>query len=207
MDNFIFHKELKDKLEFIIDKSDKLGGVLCFHGLPGCGKTTFSEYYAYKVAKEVSIFDANSHLFDKSSAADILNMIKETGRTNPLTALQDDVNFNQNGCWDRCFIIDEFHNLSEKRQDAYKVSLEKVSKELNALFILIVNTNKERPLNKTLTSAILSRCQAIDFDIKKQHFDEVTVLLRKRYPMLDENFIKRTLPDLRQIMKRVKLLS
>lgn len=205
MEDFIFHTELKNKILFIIDKADKLGGVLCFHGLPGCGKTTFSEYYAHKVAKEVSVFDANSHLFDRSSAATILDTIKQTGRSSSSALTSDD--YNENGCWDRCFIIDEFHNLSEKRQDAYKVSLEKVSKELNALFILIVNTSKEKPLDKTLTSAILSRCQAIDFDIKKQHYDEVTALVRKRFPILDENYIKKALPDMRQIVKRAKLLS
>jgi len=207
MEQFIFHTELKNKLEFIIEKSHKLGGVLCFHGLPGCGKTTFSEYYAHKIAQEVSIFDANSHLFDRTSAANILNTIKETGNIVLDEDAENNRHSNDKKAWDRCFIIDEFHNLSEKRQDAYKVSLEKVSKELNALFILIVNTTKERPLNKTLTSAILSRCQAIDFDIKKHHYDEVIYLIRRKFPMLDEQYIKQTLPDLRQVMKRAKLLS
>ena len=206
MENFIFHTELKTELQFIIGKADKLGGVLCLHGLAGCGKTTFAEYFSRLVSKEVHIFDANSHIFDKSSASNILKQIKETGR-NSLAKFIGDDDYNTNGFWDRCFIIDEFHNLSVSRQDAYKVSLERVSKELNALFILIVNTSKEKPLKKTITPAILSRCQTIDFDIKKQHLDEVTELVRERYPVLDDGYIRKTLPDLRQIVKRAKLLS
>ena len=161
MENFIFHTELKTELQFIMDKADKLGGVVCFHGLAGCGKTTFAEYFSRLVSKEVHIFDANSHIFDKSSASNILKQIKETGRYSLAEFMGDD-DYNANGFWDRCFIIDEFHNLSISRQDAYKVSLERVSKELNALFILIVNTSKEKPLKKTITPAILSRCQTID---------------------------------------------
>ena len=204
MNDFIFHSELKNELEFIIDKTDKLTGALCFHGKPGCGKTTFAEFYAGQVAKEVTIFDANSHLFDKSSATNILKQIKDSGRT--LSGFFEE-NFNENAHWSRCFIIDEFHNLSASRQDAYKVSLERLSKQLNALFILIVNTDEKNPLNKVLTPAIYSRVQPIDFDIKTQHYDEVTGLIKNRHPMLDENYIKNTLPDLRKITMRARLLS
>lgn len=206
MENFIFHKELKKELHFITEKADKLGGVLCFHGLPGCGKTSFSQYYAQKIAKEVTYFDANSHLIEKGSAANILKNIKETGRVT-LSGFMGDAEYNENGVWDRCFIIDEFHNLSPSRQEAYKVSLERVSKQLNALFILIVNTSKEKPLDKTLTPAILSRVHPVNFDIKKQHFDEVSQIIKDRFPVLSDDYINETLPDLRQVMKRAKLLS
>ena len=164
MDDFIFHSELKNELQIIIDKTDKLSGTLCFHGKPGCGKTTFAEYYAHKVAKEVTIFDANSHTFDKSSASNILKQIKESGRS--LSAFTDD-DFNETAFWDRCFIIDEFHNLSASRQDAYKVSLERLSKQLNALFILIVNTDDNKPLDKVLTPAIFSRVYPVNFYFEK----------------------------------------
>ena len=206
MENFIFHKALKSELQFIIDKSDKLDGVLCFYGEPGCGKTSFSNYYANLVSKEVSVFDANSHLFDKSSASNILKDIKDSGRKS-LASFMGDEEYNGDAYWDRCFIIDEFHNLAPNRQEAYKVSLEKLSKQLNALFILIVNTSKEKPLNKTLTPAILSRVQPVDFDIKKHHFDEVTDLVKEKYPVLDKSYIENALPDLRQIVKRAKLLA
>lgn len=204
MEDFIFHSELKNELQIIIDKNDKLSGALCFYGKPGCGKTTFAEYYANKVAKEVTIFDANSHTFDKSSASNILKQIKETGRT--LSAFTDD-DFNETAHWDRCFIIDEFHNLSASRQDAYKVSLEQLSKKLNALFVLIVNTDEKKSLKQVLTPAIYSRVQPVDFDIKKHHYDEVTDLIKRQFPVLDENYIRETLPDLRKITQRAKLLS
>lgn len=206
MENFIFHNELKNELQFIIDKADKLDGVLCFYGEPGCGKTNFANYYSHLVSKEVKVFDANSHLFDKSSASNILKEIKDAGKSS-LVSFMGDEDYNENAFWDRCFIIDEFHNLAPNRQEAYKVSLERVSKQLNAIFILIVNTSKEKPLNKTLTPAILSRVQPVDFDIKKHHFEEVTDLVKEKYPVLDKSYIENALPDLRQIVKRAKLLS
>ncbi len=206
MENFIFHNELKNELQFIIDKADKLDGVLCFYGEPGCGKTSFANYYSHLVSKEVKVFDANSHLFDKSSASNILKEIKDAGKSS-LVSFMGDEDYNENAFWDRCFIIDEFHNLAPNRQEAYKVSLERVSKQLNAIFILIVNTSKEKPLNKTLTPAILSRVQPVDFDIKKHHFEEVTDLVKEKYPVLDKSYIENALPDLRQIVKMAKLLS
>ena len=205
MDDFIFHKALKAELNFLIENSHKLGGVLCFHGLAGCGKTTFAKYYSHLVSKEVHLYDASSHIFDKGSASNILKQINETGRS--LSEFTDGGKYNADAFWSHCFIIDEWSNLSASRQNAYKVTLERVSKEMNALFILIVNTSKEKPLKKTITPAILSRCQTIDFDIKKQHLDEVTELVKERYSMLDEEYIRKTLPDMRQIAKRAKLLS
>ena len=205
MDDFIFHKALKAELNFLIENSHKLGGVLCFHGLAGCGKTTFAKYYSHLVSKEVHLYDASSHIFDKGSASNILKQINETGRS--LSEFTDEVKYNAEGFWNHCFIIDEWSNLSASRQNAYKVTLERVSKEMNALFILIINTSKECKIDKVLTSAILSRCQTVDFDIKAEHIDEVTELVKERYSMLDEEYIRKTLPDMRQIAKRAKLLS
>ena len=82
-----------------------------------------------------------------------------------------------------------------------------MSKEFNYLFILIVNTSKDKPLNKILTPAILSRVQPVCFDIQKLHYEEVTAIIKERCPILSESFIEQTLPDLRQIFKRVRLLS
>lgn len=205
MDDFIFHKALKAELNFLIENSHKLDGVLCFHGLAGCGKTTFAKYYSHLVSKEVHLYDASSHLFDKGSASNILKKINETGRS--LSEFTDEVRYNTDAFWSHCFIIDEWSNLSASRQNAYKVTLERVSKKMNALFILIINTSKNSPISKVLTPAILSRCQTVDFDIKQKHYAEVTQMIKKRYPALDESYIKRSLPDLRQIVKRAKLLS
>ncbi len=204
MEQFIFHSDLKKELTFLIENSHKLDGVLCFHGKAGCGKTTFSNYFAHLVSKEVHVFDASSHLFDKGSASNILKKINETGRS--LAGFADD-HYNANGFWDHCFIIDEWCNLSVSRQNAYKVTLERVSKQLNALFILIINTSQNKTVDKVLTSAILSRSQTVNFDINKKDFSEVSELIKERYSVLDDEYIRNTLPDMRQIAKRGKLLS
>ena len=204
MDGFIFHKQLQNELQFLINNASRLDGAICLHGLPGCGKTTFSKYFSNLVAKETIYLDACSHIFDKTSAGNILKTIQDS-RVTISAFLNED--YNAKAYWNKAIIIDEFHNLSPSRQDAFKITLEKMSKEFNYLFILIVNTSKDKPLNKTLTPAILSRVQPVCFDIQKHHFDQVTAIIKARFPILSESFIEQTLPDLRQIFKRVRLLS
>ena len=204
MDGFIFHKQLQNELQFLINNSHKLDGVLCLHGLPGCGKTTFSKFFCNQVAKETIYLDACSHIFDKTSAGNILKTIQDS-RTTLSAFLNED--YNENAYWNKAIIIDEFHNLSPSRQDAFKITLEKLSKESNYLFILIVNTSKDKPLAKILTAAILSRVQPVCFDIQKLRYEEVTAIIKQRYPILSDEYIMETLPDLRQICKKVRLLS
>ena len=204
LQNFIFHNELETELQFLINNAHKLDGVLCFYGRPGCGKTTFSKFFCNQVAKETIYLDACSHIFDKTSAGNILKTIQDSRAT--LSAFLNE-DYNAKAYWNKAIIIDEFHNLSPSRQDAFKITLEKMSKEFNYLFILIVNTSKDKPLNKTLTPAILSRVQPVCFDIQKHNFDQVTAIIKARCPILSESFIEQTLPDLRQIFKRVRLLS
>ena len=204
MNRFIFPKQLKAELQFLINNSSKLDGVLCFHGLPGCGKTSFSKYFSNLVAKETLYLDACSHIFDKSSAGNILRIIQDSRIT--LSAFLDE-DYNDKAYWNKAIVIDEFHNLSPSRQDAFKITLEQMSKEFNWLFILIVNTSKDKPLAKILTPAILSRVQPVCFDIHKHHFDEVSQIIKARYPVLTDEYILETLPELRQICKQAKLLS
>lgn len=204
MDKFIFHEELETELQFLISNANKLDGVLCFHGRPGCGKTTFTKFFCNQVAKETMYLDACSHIFDKTSAGNILKTIQDSRVT--LSAFLDE-NYNAKAYWNKAIIIDEFHNLSPSRQDAFKITLEQMTKEFNYLFILIVNTSKDKPLAKILTAAILSRVQPICFDIQKHHYEEVTAIIKERFPMLSNEYILETLPDMRQIFKRVRLLS
>lgn len=204
MDGFIFHKQLQNELQFLINNSHKLDGVLCFYGRPGCGKTTFSKYFSNLVAKETIYLDACSHIFDKTSAGNILKTIQDSRVT--LSAFLNE-DYNAKAYWNKAIIIDEFHNLSPSRQDAFKITLEKLSIESNYLFILIVNTSKDKPLAKILTAAILSRVQPVCFDIQKLRYEEVTAIIKQRYPILSDEYIMETLPDLRQICKMAKLLS
>ena len=204
LQNFIFHNELETELQFLINNSHKLDGVLCFYGLPGCGKTSFSKYFSNLVAKETIYLDACSHIFDKTSAGNILKTIQDSRVT--LSAFLNE-DYNAKAYWNKAIIIDEFHNLSASRQDAFKITLEKLSIESNYLFILIVNTSKDKPLNKILTPAILSRVQPVCFDIQKLHYEEVSQIIKQRYPILSDEYIMETLPDLRQIFKKVRLLS
>ena len=86
--------------------------------------------------------------------------------------------------------------------------MEKLTLDNRCLIIIIVNTDtKSSLINKALTPAIRSRCYSINFDIKPDEYEEVFLQIKKRYPILSESFIEQTLPDLRQIFKRIRLLS
>jgi hypothetical protein len=64
------------------------------------------------------------------------------------------------------------------------------------------------PLSKALTPAIASRVHPICFDIQKEHYKEVHAMIKQRFPVvLSDEYVMNTLPDMRQICKRAKLLS
>ncbi|MEY3190364.1 MAG: hypothetical protein RIS10_481, partial [Pseudomonadota bacterium] len=108
--------------------------------------------------------------------------------------------------FERCYILDEFHSLTKRNKDSFKIPLEKLTEDNRCLIIIIVNTDtKSSLINKALTPAIASRCYSINFDIKPD--EEVFLQIKKRYPNLLDEYILETLPDLRQICKMAKLLS
>ena len=95
----------------------------------------------------------------------------------------------------------ESHNT-----DVYFIISYRIEFDRNIIIIIIVNTDtKSSLINKALTPAIRSRCYSINFDIKPDEYEEVFLQIKKRYPILSESFIEQTLPDLRQIFKRIRI--
>jgi replication-associated recombination protein RarA len=135
----------------------------------------------------------------------ILEDVECRNRTISLASLWD-TDLQTEKVFERCYILDEFHSLTKRNKDSFKIPLEKLTEDNRCLIIIIVNTDTKTPLIKALTPAIASRCYSINFDIKPDEFQEVFLQIKKRYPNLLDEYILETLPDLRQICKMAKLL-
>ena len=201
MDRFIFPQALKKELQFIISNPNKLGGILCLYGSYGIGKTIFAKYLGDILANEVIHYDC------AKTKSLILEDIECRNRTVSLASLWD-TDLQTEKVFERCYILDEFHSLTKRNKDSFKIPLEKLTLDNRCLIIIIVNTDtKSSLINKALTPAIASRCYSINFDINPDEFQEVFLQIKKRYPNLLDEYILETLPDLRQICKMAKLLS
>ena len=200
MDRFIFPQALKTQLQYLIDSPLKLGGTLAFHGSYGIGKTSFATYLGNLLANEVIHYDC------AKTKSLILEDIECRNRTISLASLWD-TDLQTEKVFERCYILDEFHSLTKRNKDSFKIPLEKLTEDNRCLIIIIVNTDTKSSLIKTVTPAIASRCYSINFDIKPDEYEEVFLQIKEKYPILSESFIEQTLPDLRQIFKRVRLLS
>ena len=200
MDGFIFPQALKKELQFIISNPNKLGAILCFYGAYGIGKTSFATYLGNLLANEVIHYDC------AKTKSLILEDIECRNRTVSLASLWD-TDLQTEKVFERCYILDEFHSLTKRNKDSFKIPLEKLTVDNRCLIIIIVNTDIKTPLIKALTPAVASRCYSINFDIKTDEYEEVFLQIKEKYPILSESFIERTLPDLRQICKRANLLS
>ena len=201
MDRFIFPQALKTQLQYLIDNPLKLGGTLAFHGSYGIGKTSFATYLGNLLAKEVIHYDC------AKTKSLILEDIECRNRTVSLASLWD-TGLQTEKVFERCYILDEFHSLTKRNKDSFKIPLEKLTEDNRCLIIIIVNTDtKSSLINKALTPAIRSRCYSINFDIKTDEYEDIFLQIKEKYPILSESFIEQTLPDLRQIFKKIRLLS
>jgi replication-associated recombination protein RarA len=201
MDRFIFPQALKKELQFIISNPNKLGGILCLYGSYGIGKTSFATFLGNLLANEVIHYDC------AKTKSLILEDIECRNRTISLASLWD-TDLQTEKVFERCYILDEFHSLTKRNKDSFKIPLEKLTEDNRCLIIIIVNTDtKSSLINKALTPAIASRCYSINFDIKTDEYEDIFLQIKEKYPILSESFIEQTLPDLRQIFKKVRLLS
>ena len=198
MKDFIFHEQLKTELQRVIDTPLNLGGVLGFHGSYGIGKTAFAKYIGNELANEVIHYDCAS----KKSL--ILEDIESRNRTVSLASFCDT---ETEKVFERCFILDEFHSFPDRSKASYKIPLENLVVDNRSLIIIIANTDEKYTLIKAIDKSIASRVHPICFDIKECHYKEVIAMIKKRFPVLSDEYILDTLPDMRQICKRAKLLS
>ena len=196
MDQFIFTDRLKGELRVL--KTDpeiiQLTPVLCFHGYAGVGKTTFAKLLGEELCADVQYFEMNERSLKNSF---VEKEIKPLFRTRSLLDPGDK-------CFSRGIILDEFHNLSPKDQDRFKVVFDEL---VDALVIVCLNTMNTKPLHKCLTQPIYSRVHPINFNIRNEE-NELTEMVGKvneKYPLLSRTKVYSWLPDMRVITREGKL--
>ena len=196
MDQFIFTDKLRDELNILKTYPEmiQLTPVLCFHGYAGVGKTSFAKLLGEELCGDVMYFAMNERSLKNSF---IEKEIKPLFRTRSLLDPGDK-------CFSRGIILDEFHNLSPKDQDRFKVVFDEL---VDALVIVCLNTMNTKPLHKCLTQPIYSRVHPINFNIRNEE-NELTEMVGKvneKYPLLSRTKVYSWLPDMRVITREGKL--
>ena len=194
--DFIFSDRLRSELNILISDPEiiQLVRVVCFHGYAGVGKTTFAKLLCDDLCADVQYFAMNERSLKNSF---IEKEIKPLFRTRSLLDPGDK-------CFSRGIILDEFHNLSPKDQDRFKVVFDEL---VDALVIVCLNTMNTKPLHKCLTQPIYSRVHPINFNIRKEE-NELTEMVSKvneKYPLLSRTKVYSWLPDMRVITREGKL--
>ena len=196
IDQFIFTDRLRDQLQGLKTYPEmiQLTPVLCFHGFAGVGKTSFAKLLCEELCGDVKHFAMNERSLKNSF---IEKEIKPLFRTRSLLDPGDK-------CFSRGIILDEFHNLSPKDQDRFKVVFDEL---VDALVIVCLNTMNTKPLHECLTKPIYSRVHQINFNIRDEE-NELTEMVGKvndKYPLLPRTKVRAWLPDMRVITREGKL--
>lgn len=196
-DDFIFPKSLSSKLQWWLNNSTTVVSPICFYGLPGSGKTTFAQFIAEQKSGTNNILnvDMNSHKMDGDNLRKEVKKITDFAITN---------SFFDSGEWGKVLILDEFHNLSFKEQDTFKMRFDEWN-NLGIQIIICLNISNTNSINKVLSTAIKSRCECINFSYSTDVVDEVMPQVIAKYPNLKPEDIRCLLPDLRQIDRQSKL--
>lgn len=192
IDQFVFVERIRSELELFIHTPKHTPEVLCFYGYPGIGKTSFAKYWAGIVASDVTYQAMN----EKNIAKKASDVISTSGTLAPF--ITDEIK-----PLNRVTILDEFHNLAPKLQDSFKVKLE--SMDESERVIICLNTEPKKPIDKQLTSPILSRCYAIDFNVRQSELTEFIEKCQARYSFLGRDQIRRLVPDQRAMIRENKL--
>lgn len=198
-DEFIFYKELRNQLEWLLNNLEDIPSPLCFYGDPGNGKTSFADYLARCVNGDPYYFDMGKHAYSSQSNRECIdNHLIPIASSNSLFERSDAV-------WNRVIILDEWHNVNKTQQNAYNIPFDKYSRNNNTLFILCVSTTDKKGIDDILTPSIGSRCHCISFNTDESKLDEVKDLVMKQYPELPEDKVVKLLPDMRKVKSAVKL--
>jgi len=194
-DDFIFPERLKEQLEFLLNNPRAIPSPLCFYGLPAKGKTEFAKFLGEKLAKDTFYYDCNDYKHNEKFHKEIFM----SSHTFPISS---DVK-RENNIMNKCFILDEWHNLPLKKQDLFKTFFDNTPDK--SIYIICCNTDSKNTLLNVLTSPIYSRCHKVRFDLFARDLDEVIEKTKDKFPMLDDDFIRNNILDYRAISREVKM--
>lgn len=198
-EDFIFPDRIRTALKGLLDHPKAIPPVLCFHGYPGVGKTTFAKHMVNRLC-------LSEHHFAMSEKGSVKNFIDKKyskllqSSLAPFLVDQEEA---EEKSFEHGIILDEFHNLTPKDQDAFKSVFEEQG---DYLVILCVNTTPKRKLSTVISPPIKSRVHDIDFNVRKSEIEQVLELTTKKFPELSEEKIRALLPDYRQIERAAHLL-
>ena len=188
---FFFPDAVAKKLQYFIDNPSDLPKVTCFHGYPGIGKTSFAKAFASAFACETKYKPMNESKVDPallndsfSQSASLLPFLMPEEDTRPLA---------------RITILDEFHNLSPKQQDQFKVRFDNLGEDERVIICLNTEEDRGRYLKQKVTDAILSRLYDINFNLQRFEIRQFIDEIQQRYTYLKSSQIHAYLPDMRKI--------
>ena len=193
-EEFIFTDRLTKQLKLFVERPDilRLTPILCFHGFPGVGKTSFGK-------KLMGHFCGDSQYFPMNERSLTNNFIEE--KIKPI--LRSTSFFDGEKLFSRGIFLDEFHNLRNKDQDRFKVVFDELEEKEKILVIVGLNTTNTKVLSKCVTQPIYSRLYPINFNVRREvnEIDEVVEKVMKRYPLLSTIRIRGLIPDMRRITR------
>ena len=197
LNDFILFPRLVKELKYYLENPTKIDYPLCFYGLPGIGKTSFARYLTNKYSYDVVEYDSSNDMFS------IIPDVEKRMRGGTICPFMTD----EDKPFNRGIIIDEFHDFTEVRQDKFKKILEEITcPPYNSLVVICLNTDSKNPIEKRMTPAIQSRCDLINFNPSLDDVEPMINQLNEKYPELSLDFLIKTYPDLRKIMRRVERL-
>ena len=203
-DDFVFFDELRDELNVYDKHPEQITRALCFHGLPGIGKTSFAKYLARKHASQVLLLDMNhrTHPFFKDWRREIAMRRftdQEIGWDEPTETKKKH--------FDYAVIFDEWNDAKFDHQNKWKVPIEEMYSKYDVLVIICMNTShyedkesRRFSLEKMLSPAIASRCDVVEFSPYDEDKNQVINEFRRRYPKLTERKLLKAYPDIRSMV-------
>ena len=214
MDNFIFTDRLKGELQCLRTHPQvikELTPVLCFYGWAGVGKTSFAKLLLDELCGEANVFYYPMN--EGSLKANFLEQYIKPRFRRSLGHLFLDGEYKPLSTG---LILDEFHNLTRKDQDRFKVVFDDVVHS-PCIDVVIMCCNIEPPeskvrkysLSQVLTEPILSRVHRINFNPMPGRLEEETNELWQKainkFPLLCPVMVKTWVPDFRRIVREGKM--
>ena len=175
--------------------SKGLINAVCFYGRAGTGKTSYAMHLGDEYSSDVRHLDCarkgtNNKLMDELQFIASSGVLPMNDETKP---------------FNRCYILDEFHNLPMKDQCRFKMMIEDYADLV--LFLICLNVSKTKSYEKSVESAIRSRCEGVSFDIRRDELESHASKVAKQFPMLSREVITALLPDMRTITRKALLAS
>lgn len=185
LNDLILTNTLKNQLNMFITEPNMMPPFTVLYGEPGTGKTSFAKFFGKKFACDYKYFASNEGL-GKNEFEDITSFL----RTRSLFS-------ESKGAIEKVIVIDEFHNASKKEQERFKTIYDELDDNVKLIFVLNTNSSSKgyKTLPDILSTAMISRCYSLSFDISLDEVNEVVNASKKVYVNLDEETIYRYLPD------------